>query len=207
MHEIFIPVAGPRKRVAVYQYLMIVVIAALFLAGPAQAKKAKVIETKVDLYERFGPPIISGPAGYVVIDAVTINRTQPPNSGDPVTVSPDYRETQIGWYKKHRIDRYGFPTYREYLILLEGTNIKRFVQQAITLGFNRAGYAVVATDDPRAASAARVEIELTSLWMWVVPLDEDWVSSQFHFYIKTAVTSDTPELANIGTVKGSGFRN
>ena len=180
-----------------YKHLIVAVVAALTLAGPALAKSPKVLKTQVDLYERFGEAASSGLSGYVVIDTVAINRTQPANSGDPVTVSPDYSDRQIGWYKKKDT---------EYLVVLAGTDIEQFVRDAITLGFNRAGYAVVPVDDPRAASAPRVDVEVTSLWMWVAPIEEK-TRKQFHFTMETIVTSDAPELANIGTVKGSGFRN
>jgi hypothetical protein len=91
--------------------------------------------------------------------------------------------------------------------LLKDTHIKQFVRDVITLGFNRAGYVVLSPSDVRSADAPRVNVEVTSLWMWKVPSGEAWADEQFHFHMETVIESGTPELANIGTVKGSGFRN
>jgi hypothetical protein len=181
-----------------HKYLFAAVALAITLVAPAQAKSPKVLNTKVDLYERFGQPASMGSSGDVVIDSVTVNRTQPAESGDPVTVSPDHSDTQIGWHKKKN---------KEYLIILEATDIEQFVRDAITIGFNRAGYAVVPAGSSQAASASHVKVEVKSLWMWVVSVEKDWSNKQFHFNISTVVTSDAPAMLNIGTVKGHGFRN
>ena len=94
----------------------------------------------------------------------------------------------------------------EYILVLEDTDIKQLVSDAMTFGFDRAGYKVVLASDPRSKNAPRVDVEITSLWMWVTIIN-DRSRKQFHFNIETVVTSNARELANIGVVKAYGFRN
>ena len=181
-----------------HKYLIAVVLAAFVIASPAQAKKPRLIKTQINLYESFDRSVTELSDGYVVINTVKLNRTQPEASGEPVTISPEHSDTQIGWV---------IGNVSEYLIVLKGTHIKRFARDAISLGFNRAGFTVVPASDSRAANAPRVDVEVKSLWMWVVPSGNEYSRHQFHFDLETLVTSDAPELAEIGVVKGSGYRN
>lgn len=183
-----------------FRYLILAIATVLMVVGPAQAGTPKILKTKIDLYERFGAPVASGPAGVVVIDTITIDRSPPVNFGDSITVHPNYLSTQIGWYEKNG---------QEYLIVLDGTDIKQLVRDAITLGLNRAGYAVVAAGDPDAAAAAHMDVEVVTLWTWVETVQSNRTSRQnvFFFDMETIVRSKTPALANIATVKGFGYRN
>jgi hypothetical protein len=179
------------------KYLIALFVAAIALAGPVHAKGPKQINVPMDLEKRFGAPSAQGSKGFLVIESITNNRVQPEESGEKVTILPEFASTQIGSYTR---------SGREYVILLEGTNIDEFVRDVLTLGFNRAGYAVIPGDDSRAADAAHVEVDLTSLWMWVTPI-EGKSRKTFHFRMEPVISSSTPALENIGAVELYDFRN
>jgi hypothetical protein len=177
---------------------LFIVIVAFVFAGPSQAKGPKKISVTMDLSERFGPPASQGPNGYLVIDSVTNNRIQPEESGESVTLLPEFADVQIGSIKNNN---------SEYVILLKDTDIESFVRDVLTLQFNRAGYAVIPDNDARAADAAHVDVDLTALWMWATKLEGSSSRKQFHFQMKSAIASQAQELANLGTVETYGFRN
>ena len=179
------------------KYVVALCIALFALSNFAQAKGPKTINVPMDLVERFGAPSTQGSKGYLVIDSVTNNRIQPEASGESVVILPEFADIQIGSYTRGS---------SEYVILLEDTNIERFVRDVLTLGFNRAGYAVISSDDSRAADAAHVDVDLRSLWMWVTKI-EGKSRKTFHFHMEPVITSETPELAAIGAVELYGFRN
>jgi len=185
----------------------------ILFVGIANARDPKILDIEVGLLGQFHSAW-ANPVGIdakVAINTITVNRTQPRQSGDVVANMPEkYKHKQIGVYteynKKPKAGVYspknrGKSKSREYHIILEDSTVEQFTRDLVTLAFNFAGYDVVAGGD----DVPSVDVDLTALWMWVRPIGGG--RKQFHFAVVTKVSSDTPELANIGTVRGAGFRN
>jgi hypothetical protein len=182
----------------------------ILFVGIANARDPKILAIDVGLLGQF-PSAWANPVGIdakVAINTITVNRTQPAQSGDVVANMPEkYKHKQIGVYTEESKQKPGVysprakKNSREYHIILEGSTVEQFARDLVTLAFNFAGYEVVAGGD----DVPSVDVDLTALWMWVQPIARN--RKQFHFAVETKVSSDTPELANIGTVRGAGFRN
>ena len=90
------------------------------------------------------------------------------------------------------------------LVLIKNVDLEAFAQQAITLGLREAGYAVILRDDPRAANAWFISVDVTDLWLSVRPVEGAALSHRFEFRYETRISSDVPELAALTTVAGRG---
>jgi hypothetical protein len=132
----------------------------------------------------------------VIIDAITVDRTQPAAAGVEVDINAEHVDTQIGW-----VDYRG----EGYAVVLKNKDIEQFVREAITLAFDRSGYSVIsaATDNE---NAIHVDVTASELWMWAVPMEGNKRQS-FYFSMATELTSNTDGVADIGSVHVTDYRN
>jgi hypothetical protein len=158
------------------------------------ANAGSPIKVHIDFSEGTYESQASPTGKTVVIDSVTIDRVQPEQSGEPVEVTPEFAGSQIGWLD-YRGDKRN--------IVLKNVMLQQFVRDAVSLGFDRSGYQVVA-DDP---DAIHVDVAVPELWMWVEKMEGSQSRRQFHFAMTTDISSNTDGVADIGAVRVADYRN
>jgi hypothetical protein len=156
------------------------------------------IKVDPDLDDFFSSIQLSEPKGLVVIGSVTLNRDQPTPAGVPVSIAPEFQDTQFGWVWKNN---------RKIPLLLKRTDAKGFARKSVAAGFAASGYLVVTADDPRSADAFLVDVEVLSLWATVEPIKPGALEHKFGFSFDTRILSDTEEFSMIGVVGAVGLRN
>jgi len=166
-------------------------------ASAASAKKPKLIDARIDFSEGNYVQLSPAGAGTVIIGALTVERDQPVSEEGGERIYPGYEEVQIGFHNNGLSDRF---------ITLKNKTVEQLAREAVTLAFERSGYAVVQAGDVGAEAASRVDVTVSDLWMWTekFPDKNRW---KFNFRMTTSFESDDPALASLQTVSVSDFRN
>jgi hypothetical protein len=155
------------------------------------------IKVDPDLDDFFSSVQVGNPKGLVVIGSITLNRDQPTPAGVPVSIDPEYRDTQFGWVRKNN---------SKIPLLLKRTDVKEFARKSVSAGFGAAGYLVVSADDPRSEEAFLVDVEVLALWGTADPVKLGALEHKFGFSFDTRITSDAEEFSRIGVVGAVGSR-
>lgn len=108
---------------------------------------------------------------YVRIDSVADNRTfsvKPP-SADMASLDPDADAGDASKARAIGRKRNGYGKALGDVVLPEGKTVSGLVEQALSTGFQDAGYIVVKPGDPNYAGAVPVNAQIVDFWAWFQP--------------------------------------
>lgn len=108
---------------------------------------------------------------YVRIDSVSDKRTfeVAPSTADIASLDPDEDTSDASKSRAIGRKRNGYGKALGDIVLPEGKTVSGIVEEALTSGFQNAGYIVVKKGDPNYDAAAPVNARIVNFWAWFQP--------------------------------------
>lgn len=137
---------------------------------------------------------------YVRIDSVQDKRTfvVAPRSADIASLDPDQDSSDASKARAIGRKRNTYGKALGDVVLPEGKTVSGLVENALTTGFQQAGYVVVKQGDPNFANAVPVTAQVDDFWAWVQP---GFWSITTHHKSEVELSGDVGALHGAKTVK------